>query len=242
MSRPELLYLVPGAPPEEPEQEHRRAVASERSPIDVTVAWAGTGPRGIESAVDEAWSLPGLLQAAAEREAEVDAVVVGCFGDTGLRALRELLSVPVVGPAETTVHAALELADRFSWLTPLDRTVPMSRAKARELGVADALASVRALDLPIEEMERRKDALAEAMFAAGRDAVAEDGAEALVPGCMSLAFGRQHEAVAERLSVPLLDPLALSLERATTLVRLGLGHSERTYPPVDRDQLTGLLD
>jgi len=41
-----------------------------------------------------------------EGTASVDAVIVGCFGDPGLAALRELADVPVIGLAEASFAAA----------------------------------------------------------------------------------------------------------------------------------------
>jgi allantoin racemase len=241
MSPPELLYLVPGRPPDGAEQRRRQRVADARVPASVTVEWVGEGPTGIESAVEEAWSVPGLLRVAAAREDDVDALVVGCFGDTGVRPLRELLSIPVVGPAAATVSTAVQLADRFSWLTPLDRTVPMARALARELGVTDRLTSVVSLDLSIDAMTDQA-ALEAALVEAGRDAVENDGAEALVSGCMSVSFAERHDAVATQLPVPLFDSLTLALEQASTWARHGMTHSERSYPPTDRDRIASLLD
>jgi hypothetical protein len=59
---------------------------------------------------------------------------------------------------------------------------------------------------------------------------------------MSLAFAQRHEEVASELPVPLLDPLALSLEQAATWARTGTIHSRRTYPEADRDRLETLLE
>ncbi len=241
MTDPELLYLVPGRSPDREERRRRRRVADGLVGPPVTVEWAGEGPRGIESTVDEAASLPGLLRAAVDRETAFDALVIGCFGDPGRRALRELVSVPVVGPAEATVAAAREVADRFCWLTPLDRTVPMARATAHELGATESVTGVRSLGLSVAAMGD-DDLVAAAMTEAGRAAVAEDGAEALIPGCMSLAFAETHGDVAETLPVPLLDPLGVALERAASRARLGLTASDRSYPPVGDDRVDDLFD
>jgi allantoin racemase len=73
-------------------------------------------------------------------------------------------------------------------------------------------------------------------------AVAEDGAEAVVPGCMSLAYMQVHDKVAAELGVPFLDPLAISLETATMWARHGIQHSPITYPSFDCARYQTLFD
>ena len=50
------------------------------------------------------------LDAYARRESDPDVVLLSCFGDPGLEALRELAPCPVVGLAEASIRAA----DRFA--------------------------------------------------------------------------------------------------------------------------------
>ncbi|MEE6209883.1 aspartate/glutamate racemase family protein [Salarchaeum sp. III] len=237
----DIAYLVPGSGFTEDERARRERVANDLTSATVTVVNADPdGPSSIESTVDDALSVPGTLRRARAIEAEYDAIVVGCFGDTGLRPLRELVSVPVVGPAEATVHTAAQVADRFGWLTVLDRTIPMCREQLHALGFTERCAGVRSVDAPVEDIDHESTALAERMVATGSRAVREDGADALFPGCMSLSFAQQHEFVAERLDVPFLDPATIALEQAATWARHGITQSDRSYPPVeacDHDEL-----
>ena len=89
---------------------------------------SATGPASIESAVDEALALPGLLaQVKAGEAAGVDAHVVACFGDPGLRAAREIASAPVIGIAEAAMQLACLVSASFSVVTTLARTVPTAQ-------------------------------------------------------------------------------------------------------------------
>jgi len=236
-----VAYLVPGTAVAGEERERRERVANGLVSANVSVVTADSGPPGIESVVEEAWAVPETLRKAHEIEDEYDAIVLGCFGDPGLRALRELVSVPVVGPAEATLHTAAQVADRFGWLTILDRTVPMCRELLDLHGLADRCAGVRSVDAAVEDIEGDADGLVDRMVAVGRAAVEEDGAEALFPGCMSLAFAQRHGDVTDELGVPFLDPLSLSLEQAGSWARHGVTQSERSYPAPDFDRLTDLL-
>jgi allantoin racemase len=237
----EIAYLVPGVGLSEEETARRERVANELTVGDVTVVSADSGPLSIEGGVEETWSAVGALKKAHEIEDDFDAIVIGCFGDPGLRALRELVDVPVVGPAETTFYTAAQIADRFSWLTILDSTVPMSREQAHEYGLEARVASVRSVDAPVLSIDHESDELVERMVEVGTLAVEEDGAEALFPGCMSLSFAQRHDEIRDRVGVPFLDPATLALEQAATWARHGVTQSRVTYPSPNFEKLDGLL-
>lgn len=238
----DIAYLVPGTGFADDELARRERVANNLTSATVTVVNADeNGPSSIESTVEEAWSVAGTLRRAQAIESEYDAIVIGCFGDPGIRPLRELVSIPVVGPAEATAHTAAQVADQFGWLTILDRTVPMCREQLRELGLAEQCTGVRSVDAPVDDIDHESTALAERMVETGSRAVTEDGAEALFPGCMSLSFAQQHEFVKDRLDVPFLDPATLALTQAATWSRHDITQSERSYPSVDATILDPLL-
>jgi allantoin racemase len=240
----DVCYLVPGVGLPDDEKGRRERVANELTPdhVEVTVVEAdGPGPTSIESAVEELWCTVGSMQKAHRIQSEYDALVIGCFGDPGIRALRELLSIPVVGPAETTIHTAAMVADRFTWLTILDETIPMSHEQAHEHHLSERCVSVRSVDAPVESIDHGDDDLVERMVREGTAAVEEDGAEALFPGCMSLSFAQRHDEIEERVGVPFLDPASLALEQAAAWARHGVAQSPETYPEPKFEKLGDLL-
>ncbi|GAB7095187.1 aspartate/glutamate racemase family protein [Halolamina litorea] len=240
----DVCYLVPGVGLPSKEKERRERVANELTPghVDVTVVEAdGPGPTSIESAVEEYWCVVGSMKTAHRIEDEFDALVIGCFGDPGSRALRELLTIPVVGPAEATIHTAAMISDRFSWLTILDETMPMSHEQAHEHHLSERCVSVRSVDAPVEEIDHGDDDLVERMVREGKAAVEEDGAEALFPGCMSLSFAQRNKEIEERVGVPFLDPASIALEQAASWARHGISQSSKTYPEPKFEKLGDLL-
>lgn len=236
-----IAYLVPGVGLDEEELNRRERIANEIVHDDVTILRAGEGPLSIENTVEEEWSVTGVLKLVADREDEFDAFVIGCFGDPGLAGARELTDVPVVGPAAASFHTAAQVADRFSCLTILDSTTPLTRRLIHEYGLNDRLASVRVVEAPVLDIDHDSDELVEDMIAIGESAVEEDGAEALVPGCMSLSFMQVHNRISDALGVPFLDPVTLGLETASMYARHGITQSPATYPKADRSKLDGLL-
>ncbi|MFP9060074.1 aspartate/glutamate racemase family protein [Natrialbaceae archaeon A-chndr2] len=236
-----IAYLVPGVGLDTDELQRRERIANDLVADDVSVVEAGGGPLSIESSVEDEWSAVGLLQLLEEREDEFDGFVIGCFGDPGLHGLRELTDKPVVGPANASFHTAAMLADRFSCITILETTKPLTRRLVHHYGLDGRLASVPVVEAPVLEIDHSSDALIDDMVATGRRAVEEDGAEALVPGCMSLSFMQVHEEIADRVGVPFIDPVTVGLETASTWARHGISHSDVTYPSANREKLGGLF-
>src|SRR5215212_9654199 len=78
----------------------------------------------IESMWEEYLSVPPLMELAVELEREgFDAIVPGCFGDPGLDGVRELVSIPVVGPGASSMLVAANLGHRFAVVTVLESVV-----------------------------------------------------------------------------------------------------------------------
>jgi allantoin racemase len=239
----QIAYLVPGVGLDEAEKQRREEIANDLTVGTVTVVEAtGPGPSSIESSVEDTWSAVGVLRTVWEIKDQYDAIVIGCFGDPGLRPARELVDAPIVGPCEATLHTAIQIGDRFTWLTILDATVPKSRARAHELGLEEWCVSVRSVDAPVESISHESQELVDRMVETGRNAVEEDGAEVLIPGCMSLAFMQVHDEIESQLGVPFLDPASIALEQAAVWGRHGISQSTATYPSPKYEKLDDLLE
>lgn len=220
--------------------DRRQRVADELVDADVNFLQSQRGPRVVESTIEEEWAVPGLIDLVDRHEDRVDAFAIGCFGDPGLDALREYTDVPVVGPAEVTTHTAAMVGERFSLLNLTEKTEPVMERLIRGYSLEGRLASVRTLDVGVADIDDQSEDLARQMVAEGQTAVEEDGADALIPGCMGLAFVQNHNRVSEAMDVPFLDPLALALETAEAWARHGISQSPTASPDVDRSRLTGL--
>lgn len=236
-------YLVPNVGLlDEDDIARRGEIATELVDADVDLLVSKWGPKVIESGVEEELAVPGLVQILTEHEDEYDAFVVGCFGDPGLRTLRELTKKPVVGPAMTSYHTAVQLVGEFSLLNIVERSEPLMRRIIRNYGFEERLASVRTLGVGVDDIGHDDDQLVERMIGTGRSAVETDGAEALIPGCMGLSFMQVHEEIADELGVPFLDPVTLALETAQMWARHDLKSSSDTASQFPRSRLDFLLD
>ena len=178
-----------------------------------------SGPVSIEGYYDEAMSLAGLLQVIGEHR-DVDAVVLACFDDSGLDAARCLAEVPVVAIGEAAFHMAALLADKFSVVTTLARSVPAIEHNLRRYGLAARCARVRASEVAVLDLEHAAGPARARIDAEIGRAIAEDRAEAIVLGCAGMAD--LTAALSAQHGLPVLDGVACAVTLCEGLVRLGL--------------------
>jgi allantoin racemase len=210
---------------------------------EISNVFLRSGPASVESAYDEAVAIPDVITRVREAEAEgMDAVIINCFGDPGLDAAREVVSIPVVGPCEASMHVAAMLGHKFSVITVLERLIPELDLHARKYGVASKLASARSVELPVLDLEKGREQFVGRMIEKAIEAVEEDGAHVIVLGCTGLAgLAEQVKAGLARrgFDVPVIDPAATALKLAEALVGAGLTHSKRTYPQPPPKEIIG---
>ena len=201
---------------------------------DLTVVNPEHGPVSIESAYDEALAIPPTLALIKQAEQDgYDAAVIACFSDPGLHAARELVSIPVIGIQEATLHVAAQLGFRFTITTTFPKRVPAKIEAVKANGLEAKLASVRPLNMTVLEMDRDPECTKARLIEACQAAASEDGAEVVILGCAGLAgYAADVEAVT---GMKVLDPSPIALKTAEMLVSLGLKHSKRglfAQPPV----------
>jgi allantoin racemase len=247
-----ICYLVPGPMGRGPEG---RAELERRGGLLKKYAGPGTetgiddvpeGPASIESMYEEYLSIPATARRAVELEQQGwEALILGCYGDPGLDALRELVSIPIVGPGEATALVAASLGHRFSIITITESVIASTERQIRNVGVGEKLASVRAVGIPVLELHHDRERTIAAVVEQGRQAIKDDRADTLIVGCMSMAFLEIAEAAGAQLGVPFLNPARVSLKFAEALIGAGLTHSRRAYmvpPKLESGKVSSALE
>ncbi|NKX91182.1 aspartate/glutamate racemase family protein [Nocardia coubleae] len=216
-----------------------RAVVGAGTVLDAVTS--ATGPASIESHYDEAMSVPGLLAAIREGEADgVDGYVIACFGDPGLDAAREVATGPVIGIAEAAMRTATHLGRGFSVVTTLQRTRGRAMDLAEHYGLQRFCYGVHACELPVLALDTDPDAR-KVVTEACRAAVLADGSDAVVLGCAGMADLCAH--IRAEIGVPVIDGVAAATSTVQSLLTLGLrksGRGEFATPPAK--PYTGLLE
>ena len=232
-----ILYFVPGTMNER-ELKRRERIANSfvSSENHLDVKSHDSGPISIESAVEEEMSVSGLLRGLLKYQNQYDAAVLGCFGDPGLRAARELVKIPVIGPAESSISFSLQIADSFGILVALERDVPTARAMVARYEMSHKLAAIQPLSIPVLELAKNKRRTEKELMRAAELAESH-GAECLILGCMSLAFLSADELIEGKVNVPLLNPAKIAIKTAEVFAQLKMHHSGKSYPAVNYAKL-----
>ena len=192
------------------------------------------GPTSIECRYDETFAIPHVLNKIKEAS-NVDAMVVNCFADPGVKAGREITNIPILGPGLSSMYVASSICNKFSILTILKSIVPELEEHVMEYGLMSKLASIRAIDIPVLDLHSNEEKTIENLVEQGRKAIDEDGAEALILGCTGMTG--MAEELSKSLGVYVVDPLPTAVKLAETLASLKLSHSKITYPVPPKKQI-----
>jgi allantoin racemase len=195
--------------------EARRAAHAGTEIIAVT---GRLGASIVSGRSEDALAATEAMNLAAEHASGCDAVVLAISFDSGLRALREMLPVPVVGMSEAAMLAACTLGGNFALLTFGNRAIPLYAELCRGYGLRERLTAVTSLP-PLNDAEIRDPLLTVPRVAEIVDrTVAEDRSEAVI--LAGAVFAGITGAVAERVSVPVLNGVAEAVGIAEMLVRI----------------------
>jgi len=153
------------------------------------------------------------------------------FDDTGLDAVRSLVSVPVIGIGEAAFHAASLLSNKFSVITTLSRSVPGLENNLVKYGLATKCVRVRATDIPVLKLEEQDQSSMDIIRDEIHQALTVDHAEAIVLGCAGMA--NLMKALSDEFACPVIDGVVTAVGFAEALVSCNLKTSKRGAYLVD---------
>ena len=168
----------------------------------------------IEFRAYEAMVTQGIIRAvrAAAREG-FDALAIGCFYDTALHDAREISGGMIVtAPCVASCEIAASLSNRFGVIVGRRKWVNQMHATVTEHGHERRLSGFYHVELGVDDFQKDHQETGRRLIAAGKKAVEEDYAEALILGC-TLEVGFYKE-VEKALGVPVIDPSIAALKRA----------------------------
>ncbi|MDH3665515.1 MAG: aspartate/glutamate racemase family protein [Paracoccaceae bacterium] len=192
---------------------------------EIEVALAGFGTLYIENRVEAAIAAHAVLDVLAEKGAGCHAAIVAAFGDPGVFAAKELMEIPVVGVSEAAFLFAYTQGKRYSIVCLTERLRAWYMECAEEHGLSGRMASARAIPVAVPDITTAKADLVAELTEQCRLAVEQDGAEVVILGGGPTA-GLARE-IADRVPVPLIDPVACAVKLAESLVNLELRPPEK---------------
>ncbi len=173
-----------------------------------------------------------VFQAGIDAEAQgYSAVIVDTVSDSGVRALRSRLSIPVIGPGEAAFHTAMLLGKRFTVLSMWPQWFPLYEKTLTDYGLWDRVASLRSIETRpdvTELLAGKEEVIFDKLRAEALLAIEEDGADVIVLG--STTMHQSAGYLASVLPVPVINPGVVAWKTAEMLVELGLTHSKKAFP------------
>jgi Asp/Glu/hydantoin racemase len=172
-----------------------------------------------------------MFEAGLEAQREgFDAICIDSMSDSGAKALRSTVDIPVLAPARLSYLTALMLGDRFSVLTQWEGWVPGLTKGVEEYGLAHACASIRSIGvLPdVRNLLGGKEEQIFPRLVAEALRCVEDGAQVICLG--STTLHQAHAHLVEHLPVPVINPGPLTYKLAQLMLETGLRHSGAAYP------------
>src|SRR3954470_22416061 len=204
---------------------------------EIVAVTSAVGPASIEGFYDEAFAVPGLIQALLDAP-DADAGIVACFDDTGLDAARSAVRFPVVGICEAALVTAGQLAKRIAVITTLPRSIVPLEELVRRYGFAER-AVVTACNVAVLDLEKPGSGAGKKLDAEIVRALAQ-GAEAIVLGCAGMAD--LAAKLSQKFGVPVVDGVAAAVKQAEALAGLKLKPSRRgSYALPGAKVYSGLL-
>jgi len=196
--------------------EGRRVASPGTEIVPVT---ADFGAAIVATRTEHAIAEHAAVELAARHAAGCDAVVIAVSYDTGLKALRELLPVPVVGMTEAALLTACMLGGKIGLIGFGRRVWPIYRELVESYGLGGRIAGSRVLENTSAYKPGDYTALDAELVATAQDLVEQDGAESIILlGAVMAGASRRVEA---RVPVPVLDGMRCAIPQAEVLVRIG---------------------
>lgn len=160
----------------------RAAGTTGSEPVEIIPATARFGARYIASEASYAIASHAALDCLAEHGTGCDAVLLACFGDPGLEALREVSPVPVISLIDASCTQAAADQRRFAIVTGGERWGPMLTRMIETRALGAQLVAIRTVAPTGGQIASDPQGARALLAQACRDCVDEDGAQAVILG------------------------------------------------------------
>lgn len=227
-----ILIINPDYGMTQEEMALRCRILEEYTAPDTQLAMVCPQSSGVElnSALDVVLAAPEIVQLAADgQNAGFDAVVLYCFSDPVIDACREALRIPVIGGAQASCLAALNVCRSFGVILADEARLPEKKLFLRTLGVSpERIGQTAAVNLNGLSPWADRETTFKKLLACGQKMMRETHTEAIVLGCLS--FLGLAAPLSRVLGIPVIDPAIAAVTTAESIVRQRLFTSKVSYP------------
>lgn len=188
--------------------------------VEVVGATSDFGPDYIGSEVAIGIAMHSLIDMMAKQiksDAQFDAAIIAGFGCGEASILQEMVPFPVIGLLEASLSTALLFGRKFSILSGGEKWKPILEKQVENFGLASRLASVRTVSMTGAEIVENPDKAYDMIVELSETCAQKDGASCVILGGAALAGF--PAIIHNRVSVPLIDNLAVTISTALTLAK-----------------------
>ena len=227
-----ILIINPDYGMTQEEMALRCRILEEYTAPDTQLAMVCPQSSGVElnSALDVVLAAPEIVQLAADgQNAGFDAVILYCFSDPVIDACREALRIPVIGGAQASCLAALNVCRTFGVILADEARLPEKKLFLRTLGVSpERIGQIAAVNLNGISPWADRETTFKKLLACGQKMMRDTHTETIVLGCLSLLG--LAEPLSRVLGIPVIDPAVAAVTTAESIVRQRLFTSKVSYP------------
>jgi allantoin racemase len=186
---------------------------------EIVPATASFGARIIGTRAEMAIAEHASLDVLARHAEGCDAAIIGASIDSGLRAAREMLDIPVLGLTEAALHTACLLGGRFGLVVTGARSATITAEMVAGYGLSDRLGGIHGLEAGPLDLLGDPDAAASRIATACRALVASGTVDVVV--LIGAVMAGMPARLRGETDVPVLEGVACAVMLAEGLVRLG---------------------
>lgn len=218
---------------------HAGRVAAQDTEIKAVTGTFGAPVIGCRT--EDAIGAHSTLDLVSRHAKDCDAVLVAVSFDSGVRAAREMLPIPVVGMTEAALVTASMLGGKFAVLTFGKRANPLYEELIQAYGLSDRSVGVSSIEVPpgfdVKDIDSTQDMLIEEI----KRLVNEEGAESVY--LAGAVFAGMGERMQSQVPVPLIDGISCGVKQAELLASLNLPKpTSGSYQLPSRKELGGVSD
>ena len=192
------------------------------------------GPESIESRWEEAWAVPSLVEIAKKAELEgAHGLIVDCMGDPGVEELREIVSIPVIGPCQSSMHLAANIGRGFGFLAGDETTAGQFGDQVRKAGLESHYVGSIPINMPVLDITKDTTETLSLLCRSSEILVKEKKADTIILGCTGyrgLANPIREYLRKNDINVSVIDPMSASLRLLSLMIEEQIMHSKTLYP------------
>jgi len=170
--------------------------------------------------------MEGTLEKVLEAERKgYDGVFISCNLDIALYEAREIVDIPVTATLESAALISYIMGTRYSLICVDEQNARIQKMLLDMYGLGGKFASYRSIGIDASRLypeATSDDVILEKTIAAGKQAVEEDGAEIIIPGCTLIGsvITNKLEDPEKVLGAPVIDGMVAGFKLCEMMIDL----------------------